>query len=1476
MLDTEIPQLTCPADTTIQLAGGECDVIYIPTDWFTDDNCGVVDTITDPDWNLPLPIGINPVNLTVVDSSGNDTTCTYIVTVLENVPNPPQMACIGQLNIHLNNCAQEIVPEMLLTGDDYYCFDNYIVTLFQENADGELDTLPSTVVVIDQIGDTLIYQVYDPRNDILCWGYLEVGFFEAPEFICPADTAVSCNAFTDTTRLGMPILTSCALSGATVEFADTLQRFEECDDPRAILERTWTVTDNYGNSARCLQTITIEAFDIVEIQFPANLDGIDLPVISCAAAANDPTLTDPINTGFPFVEDGRNIFQTNFCSASFSYDDRLFDICAGSYEILRTWYVRNTCQPVIEGVNPRTFTQIIRVRDSDNPQLVCPAAETISTGPFDCNGAYVIPEPEVVDNCSGYSYEVSVTGGTLTQLTDGTYVLADLAEGVYGVQYEVEDECGRYSECQYFITVTDLIDANAICEDSLNVSLDNNGYAQLDADDIDGGSSDLCGSVDLSIRRDQLIDPDNCEILSGVGELEWLDHVELTCCDLNSYVKVHLRVIDQDGNESACWTDVLVEDKIAPVCSPPAPLVITCEDLTDNFPANLTDALVADEAGTIALLNDLFGTARGIDNCGSVTVTQTVVDTRTTCGSGIIQRRFTVTDEEGLISQLPCNQQITVYAVNDYTITFPADAENQNCELPEADDLLIDNNGCSIFTVSTQLDTFQATAEECYKIRITYEVINWCEYNNESDAYVIPRDADNDNNFDEATYLHVVRGTVNDGQEDFALLDRDADQTNNNSIAALDLQDEATTGLPGIQEGSSVSNGYGRDGSRGFFSYQQFIKVYDDVAPVLVIESDSTGVPVFCDLDGDCIDAATLKFTVNDQCSPTATSATATLDAFINTGADTVYTLADFVADGGPVTIVRRIDPITSGEDYDAVVTDLPIGTHAIRIVANDGCGNTTVDFVIFTINDCKAPTPICISGLTATLMPTPDGGGVAAIWANDFIASPSEDCAGEVKFAIIRSADAASMGDDFVPGVNDTGLVLTCADRGLLAIRIYAVDPNGQADYCETTIFVQENQPGICEGGISGALAGSVTLPNHSPMSNVEINLTNGGETMNVTEMTSTSGSYVFTDLALGDDYTLQPGHNPSVSLARITTGDLILITRHILGLQPLEVNWQRLAADVTQDGNINVVDIIAIRRVILGLTNEFPATPSWRFYTAEGSEVINENNLNGTVAGLDFTSVEMGNVSDATENGYADDATGRSTEVLELENTCLTPGMTVMVNLRAASLLSGFQGTVELAEGIELINVTFSTGVDGGANLEQVADGLMSVSVMQTQSTQSGLNTSEASTGTKEVMTLELRANVAGQLSEFMVLNDRITTTEGYSSGSAATDLRLSFIEGVTTDLVSTAQFELMQNTPNPFSDETTIKFVVPETGDVSLVVRDVQGRVVLRRTLHAAVGINTATLKSESFNGATGVLTYTIVAGERTATKRMVLLH
>jgi hypothetical protein len=63
------------------------------------------------------------------------------------------------------------------------------------------------------------------------------------------------------------------------------------------------------------------------------------------------------------------------------------------------------------------------------------------------------------------------------------------------------------------------------------------------------------------------------------------------------------------------------------------------------------------------------------------------------------------------------------------------------------------------------------------------------------------------------------------------------------------------------------------------------------------------------------------------------------------------------------------------------------------------------------------------------------------------------------------------------------------------------------------------------------------------------------------------------------------------------VTTYDLVLISKHILGYDTIDDPYFQLAADVNRSGSITTADLVAIRKVLLGLETSFPNNGSWRF---------------------------------------------------------------------------------------------------------------------------------------------------------------------------------------------------------------------------------------------------------------------------------------
>ncbi|MEM6395744.1 MAG: hypothetical protein AAF741_05305 [Bacteroidota bacterium] len=1205
----------------------------------------------------------------------------------------------------------------------------------------------------------------------------------------------------------------------------------------------------------------------------------------------------PEDNDWPFINgpNGQIFLVESFCNIGATFVDApRIETCPQTYKFVRTFTIIDWC----ETDDVRTFSQLVKVGDFTPPTIEAPTQDlnfngvpdqqepgfgpiSFSTTNEDCTANFIVPPGALTDNCDpNPTARVLILPFESSDVAPlGPFFIGNTAnnipKGQHTLRYIATDACENSDTLDVPFIIADRTNPVAICEDELNVSIGGAGTVILTPDDIDRASYDECTDILTEIA---LFDP-----ITDVQLTDWSQAVTITCDDIPT-ARVGLRVTDDgnmDGiftpgvdNSNECWLDILVEDKIAPVCIAPAPVDVTCNDPDlVLLPQDLTTAFVLDPVGVGAQLDALFGNANGVDNCPDVLVEQTVVDLRNSCGIGTIIRSFNVTDGAMLNSPPGCQQIITVLGIFDYTIQFPGDEQTDACIEPDYNGVTFQENGCDLLTVTTYIDTFAASADECYKLRITYEVLNWCEYTTEEDPYVIPRDADNDDILEEDTWLHVLPRSVDTPFDDVAALDRDGNR-GNGFISPLDEDDPPfMPGGPAGQVPGNSDEGYGTDESRGAFLYRQFIIVYDDVNPELtVVNPDGP----FTDDDGDCVAPVSLEFSIFDACtSVDEYGAEVELDAFFqDQDGDNILTLADFIADPGVTTIT--VTPNGDGTFDIDFADELPLGRHAVRITADDGCGNTDIDLIIFEVVDNKAPTPICINGLTATLMPDGNGGGMASIWASEFIASLVDDCTPPVEYAIYFADE--SSGPDFEPMVGDTELVLTCAELGVQVITVHAIDGANQSDKCETTLTVQAFTEGVCpDNGGGGNLLGNISTPSENGVANVEVSISDDNA-MNDMVMTGNDGNYSFTQLTIGDDFTISPELIADVDVVdAITTLDVLMINRHILGMNEFTSPYQHVVADVTMDGSINVIDVVNVRMVIMGQTSTYPVAPTWRFADAgfdfgtdesewagmNFPEVYNINDLPGDVLSADFVALEMGNVSDAIPSGSLHggiESGERSRAALSTSDVAMAAGNTYDVEFSAADLL-GFQGTIEMAAGLELVDIAYGQLEDGNMSLHRAAEGLISFSYDNVN----GI--------TDEVLfTLKLRATSDSDLSELLVINDRITTAEAYPTVGGVASLGIDFGTGT----VSGTEFLLEQNIPNPVTEKTRIEFFAPESGLATLTIRDVQGRTVLVRKIEAVTGANVVPLDRSELRGAAGVMSYTLTVGEFTATKQMVILR
>lgn len=277
---------------------------------------------------------------------------------------------------------------------------------------------------------------------------------QSPVLSCPPDITVACNTSTGPATTGFATFTgACSGLAPNITYVDVVGGTLPCN---ATIDRTWSVTDECGQTHTCLQTITVmDNIPPVLTNCPQNITVTGITGSDGICTANvfvtSPTATDNCDLSVGLV----NNFN-NTANASGAYP-------MGTTPV--TWTATDDCG------NTRTCNFTVTVNCGTT--LCCPdfslvQLDSITPCPGDitCRGDSAVHSPNglgisrsiacknslqsyyVVPNLPGYSYSWIVTGGTIASSTSNPGVVT------WG--------SGNEGSIQVFIT-----DASGTCLDTL-------------------------------------------------------------------------------------------------------------------------------------------------------------------------------------------------------------------------------------------------------------------------------------------------------------------------------------------------------------------------------------------------------------------------------------------------------------------------------------------------------------------------------------------------------------------------------------------------------------------------------------------------------------------------------------------------------------------------------------------------------------------------------------------------------------------------------------------------------------------------------------------------------------------------------------------------------------------------------------------------------------------------------------------------
>ena len=399
------------------------------------------------------------------------------------------------------------------------------------------------------------------------------------------------------------------------------------------------------------------------------------------------------------------------------------------------------------------------------------------------------------------------------------------------------------------------------------------------------------------------------------------------------------------------------------------------------------------------------------------------------------------------------------------------------------------------------------------------------------------------------------------------------------------------------------------DTGEGYWTDNQIIKLTNNVAPTI---SNCTDAEI-CSYDNDCMTADyTFDLSAGDDCT------------------DTLLLQYDWYIDADD----------NGGSDFSGSTSMIDVtlthGVHRVYWTVSDACGNVTSCDYLVTVKDCKAPTPYCFSSITTVLMPT---SGQVTIWAEDFDFDSFDNC-----------TDVSDLQFSFSEDINDTSWTIDCEDleNGAiewLPIEMYVTDEDGNQDFCTVQIVIQDNEDYCTDQNPDGIIKGNLRTTSGDRITGVEVEYKDVQSFYVDTTMTNEAGKY--TSAATFDNvpYYITPRKMDELTNG-VTTLDLVLIQRHLLGFAEFTDPYKIIASDMNGSNSVSSSDIVLLRKVVLGIKNELPnGNMPWRFIP-EDWNFMDESSpwdydtqiylepLVDTMQQINFTAVKLGDVNGSYES--------------------------------------------------------------------------------------------------------------------------------------------------------------------------------------------------------------------------------------------------
>ncbi len=390
-------------------------------------------------------------------------------------------------------------------------------------------------------------------------------------------------------------------------------------------------------------------------------------------------------------------------------------------------------------------------------------------------------------------------------------------------------------------------------------------------------------------------------------------------------------------------------------------------------------------------------------------------------------------------------------------------------------------------------------------------------------------------------------------------------------------------------------------------------------------------------------------------------------------------------------------------------------------------------------------------------------------------------------------------------------------------------------------------------------SIKGKVLTKNGQAVSGVEMQLSENPLFISFDKKaTDSAGLYSFDQLMLGRSCFIKGYKNDDV-LYGVSTLDILQMQKHLLGITPFTSIYQYIASDINQSGSVNVLDLLDLRKVLLGIYSTFPRNTSWRFGPlaqdmngfdlSSFQEIKNLEYIKKDTQEVDFIGIKVGDVNgDIQFNPFGSKVNLRNEKELTLcvEGEKIKENIPFTINVKMCdhAAFSGIQMAFNFknlslvcieGQRIQITNENYSLTPDGKFRLSWNQPELIEMSHDEV------------------LFSITFVSHHSGFLSDMIQLDAELLSPEAYSDNSTVYRLRFeighpiqSLTTGSTAPQISTTKilscsadsrigtndyFSNLSIHPNPTKGLINVSMLMEREVSADLIITDMMGTPVMK---------------------------------------------